>query len=51
MIDRSSYSALEKESTVLQEREKAQKQEQAVLTTRLHVTQPTGEIARLAETR
>jgi hypothetical protein len=46
-----SYSDIEKESTVLQEREKAEKQEQAVLTTSQHITQPTGVIARLAETR
>jgi hypothetical protein len=41
-IDRSSYSALERESTstVVQGREKAEKQEQAVLTTNQHVTQP-----------
>jgi hypothetical protein len=32
--------SLERESTVLQEREKAEKQEQAVLTTSQHVTQP-----------
>jgi hypothetical protein len=43
--------SLEKEIPVLQEREKAEKQEQAVLTTTQHVTQPAGGIARLAETR